>query len=69
MKEVSKKILLQLENVLVGLTNEEYTTPLEIFSGTSIAQHTRHILEFYLCLISNSESSVINYEVLINRCV
>ena len=63
MKEVSKKILLQLENVLVGLTNEEYTTPVEIFSGTSIAQHTRHILEFYLCLISNSESSVINYDL------
>jgi len=63
MIEVSKKILLQLEYVLKTLSNEEYTASLEIFSGASIAQHTRHILEFYVCLITNCECDIINYDL------
>jgi len=63
MIEVSKKILEQLESVLICLSNEEYTNPLELFSGASVAQHSRHILEFYLCLISNFESDVVNYDL------
>ncbi len=63
MKNVSKKILSQLENVLSSLTDKEYTASLEIFSGASVGQHTRHILEFYLCLISNCECEVINYDL------
>jgi len=63
MKNVSTKILLQLENVLVNLSDQEYTSPLNIFSGASIGQHTRHILEFYLCLISNCNCDTINYDL------
>jgi len=63
MREVSKKILLELKGVLVGLTNDEYTAPLDIFSGASIAQHTRHILEFYVCLLNNCDCDVINYDL------
>src|SRR5688572_2843434 len=38
-----------------------YQTPLELLSGSTIGQHTRHIIEFYTCLIEQSSSSVINY--------
>ena len=63
MIKVSQNILSQLSEVLSNLTTENYTMPLEIFSGASIGQHTRHILEFYMCLISNSEADVINYDL------
>ena len=63
MVKVSQNILSQLSEVLSKLTTEHYTMPLEIFSGASISQHTRHLLEFYMCLISNSQADVINYDL------
>lgn len=41
-----------------------YSTPLSLLSGSSIGQHTRHIIEFFNCLIEqsvNPSQSVINY--------
>lgn len=63
MIKVSQQILSQLEVILSQLSQEEYTSEVEIFSGASIAQHTRHILEFYVCLISTKNSDVINYDL------
>ena len=41
-----------------------YQTSLEVLSGSSVGQHTRHIIEFYNCLLEEFQSSkkrVINY--------
>jgi hypothetical protein len=41
-----------------------YQSPLELLSGSTIGQHTRHIIEFYTCLIEQSKGHpdpVINY--------
>ncbi len=59
---VSKNILTQLSSALESLNNEEYTKPLDIFSGASTSQHVRHILEFYLCVI-DSDKQNINFDV------
>lgn len=58
---VSKNILSQLSSVLIRLNEEEYKTPLGVFSGASVSQHVRHILEFYICLIE-SNGSYVNYD-------
>ncbi len=44
------------------LGEERYRQPLEVFSGSSIGQHTRHIIEFLDCLIRQCESGEINYD-------
>ncbi len=41
-----------------------YQAPLEILSGSTIGQHTRHILEFYNCLLeqyAQADPPVISY--------
>lgn len=55
--QTSESILQQLKELLQLLTKEQYSATLDIFSGASIGQHTRHILEFYQSL-TNSEQSV-----------
>ena len=58
---VSQNILVQLSAVLNKITEEEYKSPLGVFSGASVSQHVRHILEFYICLI-NSTGNCVNYD-------
>lgn len=58
---VSKNILTQVSSLLTQLKNEEYTLPLEVFSGSSIAQHVRHTLEFYLCLL-DAKTELVNFD-------
>lgn len=39
----------------------EYTAPVRVLNGSSIAQHVRHVVEFYVCLIA-AEEGVVNYD-------
>lgn len=48
--QTSEGILQQLKELLQTLTKEQYCSTLDVFSGASIGQHTRHILEFYEAL-------------------
>lgn len=62
MKAVAKENLMQLKDMLQQITTETYTKEHEILSGSSIGQHIRHILEFYLLLVSGSFSGTITYD-------
>ena len=62
MISVSKNILSQLSLVINKLDTEEYACSLEIFSGASISQHTRHILEFFTCLTDRENTGIVNYD-------
>ena len=62
MKETAKDNLLQLRSLLNSLDETEYTRQHEILSGATIGQHMRHILEFYLLLVSGSFTGTISYD-------
>ena len=62
MKKVAKDNLKQLKEMLQLISAEQYMQKPEILSGSSIGQHIRHILEFYLLLVSGSFSGAISYD-------
>jgi hypothetical protein len=52
----------QLNEVLDQLTPEQYKTPSENLSGSSIGQHTRHVIELFQCLLAGYTSGTICYD-------
>lgn len=62
MRNVAKENLKQIESLLNTLSKPDYVKKPEILSGASIGQHVRHILEFYLLLVSGSFTGTISYD-------
>ena len=58
-----KSALLEIKKLTIVLSDEVYSKPLDILSGSSIGQHMRHIVEFYTCLLSQQQGQVINYDL------
>lgn len=57
---------LTLQSLLLFLEKIDkvtYAKPLDVFNGSSLGGHTRHIIEFYHCLIKNYQKKVINYDL------
>jgi uncharacterized damage-inducible protein DinB len=54
--------LVEISNLLKGLSKEQYNRKLEILTDASIGQHVRHILEFYQCLFKGEQSKEVNYD-------
>ena len=64
LQETAISILDDVRFYLTAIPADLYHAPLEVLSGSTIGQHTRHIIEFYTCLIEQSrqeESCEINY--------
>jgi hypothetical protein len=56
------QLLLLLRQALENLTDHQYTAPVEILSGSTIGNHVRHLVEFYLELIKGYDSGSVNYD-------
>lgn len=63
LQEANDAIFEQLKELLVKLTDEQYCLSLDLFSGSSIGKHYRHILEFYQCLLEQLPDGNINYDL------
>lgn len=59
---LSISILSQLKEVINQLEGPAYSKSLDVFSGASVGQHTRHILEFYICLLQQKNQGTICYD-------
>jgi uncharacterized damage-inducible protein DinB len=55
-------ILDQLADLLNQIRDEEFVQPAATLSGSTVGQHVRHTLEFFLCLEKGFEDGVINYD-------
>ena len=58
----AQKLLNELGDVISQLTPDQYNQPLEVLSDSTIGQHIRHTLEFFICLIDGRNNSEINYD-------
>lgn len=55
-------LLEQLREIITQLTPSQFTQPIAPLSGSSLGQHIRHTLEFFICLQDAHISGVINYD-------
>jgi len=55
-------ILDQLTATVSQLSDDAYTFPSQTLSGSSVGQHLRHTLEFFVCLEDGFAAGQINYD-------
>jgi len=60
--QASSVILDQLSDAIEQLSEAEFIHPSDTLSGSSIGQHLRHTLEFFVCLEQGFGKGVINYD-------
>lgn len=62
LQQTNIDIIRQLINLLDTLPSGVYHVPLKSLHDHSIGQHTRHITEFYQCLLNGLSGEVVNYD-------
>lgn len=55
-------ILLQLKELISQVNNDDYTKSLDVFSGSTTGMHSRHIVEFFTCILEQADSKTICYD-------
>jgi hypothetical protein len=59
----SKTIFDQVLLILGQLSDEHYSMPLDVFNGSTIGQHFRHILDFYISVVRGATNGELNYSL------
>jgi hypothetical protein len=62
LQQAIQNVFVQLSGTLEKLTDEQYTYQSKILSNATIGQHTRHIIEMFICLEDGYTDGVVNYE-------
>jgi hypothetical protein len=55
-------ILSQLSDLISNLQEPEFTKPVNALSNSTLGQHLRHTLEFFICLEQGYHQGVVNYD-------
>jgi hypothetical protein len=55
LRQAAAQVLRQAEYYLPPLTSRQYTEHPQLLQGSSVGQHTRHFIEFFECLIEQSQ--------------
>ncbi|HEX3383978.1 MAG TPA: hypothetical protein VHS53_02260, partial [Mucilaginibacter sp.] len=62
LKESIANLLEQVAYLLSQLNNEQYTQPVKVLSRSSIGQHTRHVLEYFIELDKGYGNGLLDYD-------
>lgn len=62
LKEPIFSLLEQLQYLLERITNEQYVKNIAVLSDSSIGQHIRHTLEFFIELENGYENGTVDYD-------
>lgn len=60
--QACSNILSQLTEMVDQLTEQDFIKPVDALGHSTIGQHLRHTLEFFICLENGFEGGVINYD-------
>jgi len=55
-------ILSQLTDLIDQIRDQDFAQPASTLSGSTIGQHLRHTLEFFLCLEKGYHEGIVNYD-------
>jgi len=58
----AKELLGQLIYVLNQITDSDFSKPIPVLSDSSVGQHIRHTIEFFLCLMDGANKGELNYD-------
>jgi hypothetical protein len=56
------RILSQLLDMVSRISERDFSSPCESLSNSTIGQHLRHTLEFFICFQQGFETGTINYD-------
>lgn len=60
-KEGIRQLTGQIQGLLSQMDDNLYKKPLDIYNGSTIGQHIRHIFDFYRCLSNGIAAGTIDY--------
>ena len=55
-------LLKQIEDTIIQLADDQFCASVPLLGGSSIGEHVRHILEFYVELLNGYENGFVNYD-------
>jgi len=61
-REACSDILGQLTDLVTQINEQDFIRPTETLGGSTIGQHIRHTLEFFICFENGYSGGVINYD-------
>jgi hypothetical protein len=62
LNQACSSILSQLADLVNQINEHDFTRPAETLSNSTVGQHIRHTLEFFLCLEHGYREGVVNYD-------
>jgi hypothetical protein len=62
LQKTIQNVFVQLSETLDLLSAEQYVHPSKTLFNATIGQHTRHIIEMFICLEKGYDEGIVNYE-------
>ena len=72
-REASMDMVDRLKAHIALMDADQYAEKLEVLNGSSVGDHFRHIIDFYLCIGNGLEAGLVSYDnrerdILISQC-